>query len=109
MGLPPQTPPEGRLSLRLPSSLRGGLKKGESRWIAMQSIEGENDGALPHTPSRDHCSLHPFSASRRFEEGGERWIAMQSIEGEKTMGLCPIPQQETYSLPPFFASRWFEI
>nr|DAO17439.1 MAG TPA: hypothetical protein [Caudoviricetes sp.] len=27
MGLPPQTLPEGRLSLRLPSPLRGGLKK----------------------------------------------------------------------------------
>ena len=41
MGLPPQAPPEGRLSLRLPSPLRGGLKKVGEGWIAMQSIEGE--------------------------------------------------------------------
>ena len=41
MGLPPQAPPEGRLPLRLPSPLRGGLKKVGEGWIAMQSIEGE--------------------------------------------------------------------
>ena len=40
-GASPHTPPEGRLSLRLPSSLRGGLKKVGEGWIAMQSIEGE--------------------------------------------------------------------
>ena len=68
MGLPPQTPPEGRLSLRLPSPRRGGLKKVGEGWIAMQSIEG-SDGALPHTPAGNivPCTLSPLRGGLKKE------------------------------------------
>ena len=83
MGLPPQTPPEGRLSLRLPSSLRGGLKKVGEGWIAMQSIEGGVMGLPPQTPPEGQLSLRlPTSLRGGLKKGGEGWIAMQSIEGE---------------------------